>query len=96
MREENHPATTPRAAPNTDVAAISSAKVITSPVSFWRMPSSTMRCTSSGVTTTRQASTTVRARKMVISRRCGRANDSTRLTVPRSSLLLAMLRSVRM
>ena len=31
------------------------------------------------------ASTTVSTRKTAISRRCGRANDSTRRTVPRSS-----------
>ena len=69
---------------------------MTSAVSSWRMPSSTIRWTSSGVTTTRQASTTVSPMKIVISLRWGRANDSTRRTVPRSSLLLAMLRSVRM
>ena len=46
----------------------------TSSVSPAPMPSSTMRWISSGRTTTRAASTTVTARKMPMSRRCGRAN----------------------
>ena len=96
IREENQPATTPSTAPNTATRAISPASSKTSAVSLARMPLSTICFTRSGLTTTRHASTTVSARKTVIRRRWGRANDSTRLTVPRSSLLLAMLRSVRM
>ncbi len=60
------------------------------------MPSSTICLTSSGVTTTSAASTTVRARKNAIGRRCGRAKPSTRRTVSRASFCSAMLRSVRM
>ena len=47
-------------------------------------------------TTTRQASTTVMARKTAIRPRCGRAKPSTRRTVPRSMRPWSTLRSVRM
>jgi hypothetical protein len=57
------------------------------------MPSSTIRSTSSGITTTIAASTTVRARKTLISRRWGRANPKTRRTVPGSIRLSTTLRS---
>ena len=88
----------PSASPasTTATAATASASQTTSAMFCLRMPSSTIRLTSSGVTTTRAASTTVRPRNIEIGRRCGLAKPSTRRTVFLASFWSPMLRSVRM
>ena len=82
IREDSQPPMTLSTALNSATPAIASASQATSRLSPLRMPSSTIRCTSSGMTTTIAASTTVRPRKAVISRRCGPAKPTTRRTVP--------------
>src|SRR4051794_34183289 len=95
IREDNQPSPTVSSALTSAVAAIASARPVTTARSPALMPSSMMCLASSGVTTTRPASTTVRTRKIPISRRCGLANPSTRRRVPRSIRLCTTLRSDR-
>ena len=75
--------------------AIASASHATRPRLSARMPSSTMRWTSSGAATTRLASSTVSARNTEIVRRWGTAKPSTRRTVARPTRLSSALRSER-
>ncbi len=96
IREESQPPSTARIAVRTETPAIASASMVTIWRSPARMPSSTMRCTSSGITTTIAASMTVRARKTEMSPRWGRAKPSTRRIVLRSIRLSTTLRSERM
>ncbi|CAB4729671.1 unannotated protein [freshwater metagenome] len=95
IRDESHPPSTLRHALKIANAAIASASVVTRRVSPRRMPSSTIRCTSSGVTTTPAASTTITARNTLINRRCGPAKPMTRRTVSRETRLSTTLRSAR-
>ncbi len=96
IREDSHPMPSASVASTTATPAMASESSTTSRVSCWRTPSSMIRLISSGVTTTRAASITVRARKKPIVRACGLAKPRTRRTVCRASFWSAMLRSVRM
>ena len=95
IREDSHPSPTVSSPLTTAATAIARASSVTRPVLPLPMPSSTICCTSSGVTITMPASRTVSARKTEISRRCGRANAKTRRTVPRSTRLWTIVRSER-
>src|ERR671912_829891 len=95
MRLDNQPVMRPNAASTTATRATSTARPTTSAVLPVLTPSSMIAFSSRGGTTTSAASTTVTARKPLISRRCGRANPSTRRTVRRSILLSTTLRSLR-
>ena len=79
----------------TATPAMASASQVTRSRSPLRMPSSTIRCTSSGMTTTMAASITVITRNAAIRALWGPANRNTRPTVRRSMRLLTTERSER-